>query len=136
MSQTFQLTNGDITISDSNGRPVMLEGTAKFSQDVRLTLDAANLASLIGQPGDVFSIRAQMNTMVTAAFNQFKSDQDAVQKNDRLVEEQFSRLAQINVLPLRQPGVNVINATAFSYRVDALSVKGGQATSITGVIVS
>lgn len=132
---TLKVIDGDIPVGAATGRPLTLSGTSKFSQDVEEVLDIlADLRGMIGLIGDTFTIRAEVSRRLTTAFASYKAAQDAVQKSTRPVEERFSRTAQVIVLPLRDPTSGTFTATSYAYRVDVLSVKGGTATTVTGVL--
>ena len=132
---TFKIVNGDVPFNQATGRPAMLSSTDKFTQDVGQALDiVANLNGVIGLVGDVFSLRAEISRRIDAAFAAYKAAQDTVQKSDRPPEERFSRIVQVVVVPIRGPSSGSYDMTTFAFRVDALSVKGSQPASITGVL--
>lgn len=135
MTFTIKLENGDIPFSSATGRPFEIDSTEKFKQDVRLVIAAANLDSLVGKLHDIWSLRAEITRRVTDACAAYKSEQDTVQKSDRLPQERFGRLEQVVVQPLIDPTSGAKSSTSYAYRLDFLSVKGVE-VSITGTLVN
>ena len=142
MTVTFKIDKNDVIISSATGRPIEIEGKEKFTQDVRETLETdvqangtgAGLKSVIRLLGDVFSLRAEISRRISDAFDAYKAIQDATQKFDRTAEERFGKVAQLIVLPLRDPSTGSFSNTDYAWRADILSVKGSDPSSITGFI--
>jgi len=142
VSLTFKIVDGDIPHGAATGRPLTLEGTPKFTQDLRQMLDDdvtpdgrnAGLSQLVGTVGDSFSLRAELTRRINEACAAFQHAQESVQRFDRLPEERFSRIALVAVFPLRDPASGTFSNTSFAYRADFLSQKGSPTTSITGLI--
>lgn len=133
--QTFQLTNGDIQFSSATGRPLTISGTPKFKQDVAIVLDVlANLDGMIGMVGDTFSIRSELSKRLSDAFALYASQQATIQRNDRPVNETYSKTTEITVYPAVNPATGVVDNTTFGYRISVLSVAGATPTTITGTL--
>lgn len=119
----------------------MISGQQKFAQDVQQNLlfdpradgTGAGVNQAVGYVGDVFSIRAKLSNGITNAFNAYAAVQSSAQKYDRLPNERFSRVANIQVYPSTGANGNV-DPTTYVFRVDVLSVAGDGLTTVTGVI--
>lgn len=130
-------------MSRSTGRPLTLEGTPKFRQDVTENLSTkaqadgtgADLDGLIGLVGDIFSLRAEMSKRIMESFGFYKGLQDRIQRFDRASEERFSRVTQTIAMPLRDPRTGTITNTSIAMRVDVISVQGGRPVTVSQVLL-
>lgn len=133
---TLKFVKGDVPMSSATGRPLTVTGKEKFSQDIKMVIDIdSNLNGLVGQVGDIFSIRAEMLRRLENGFALYQATQDAFQRTDRDLVERFGRIAQLVVAPLKD-GQGYVSPTDFGFRVDVLSADKTQpATTSTGVLV-
>ena len=143
MTSTFRITNGDIAISQANGRPFLLTDKDKLRQDVRENLDSedqfdgtgAGLEGIVGTVGDTFSLRAEISRRLNDSFDALRQVQDSIQRVDRTRAERVSRVAQVVVVPLRDGSTGDYSNTDFAYRVDLLSLEGASPVTVTGRLV-
>lgn len=143
MTSTFRIVDGDVAISQANGRPLLLTDKAKLTQDVRENLDSesrpngtgAGLEGVISLLGDTFSLRAEISRRLNDSFAALKRVQDSIQRVDRTSAERVARVAQVVVVPLRDSGTGSYSNTDYAYRVDVLSLDGAAPVTVTGRLV-
>lgn len=142
MTITFKVEFGDVPFNSATGRPFTVETTEKLRQDVRENLDTvaqsdgtgADLDGVVGLVGDIFAIRAELSRRLNDSFDSLRKVQELIQRSDRTLEERFSRMTQLVVMPLREPSTGQFFKTSYAYRVDVSSAKSQKPVSATGIL--
>jgi len=121
MTQGIKVERGDLVISGSTGRPVTIQDTVKLRQDVRQAIDEAGLQDLIGQPFDIYALRAEVSTRLFASMQNLQTLQRTVQFSDRTQKEIFAQIASLDVYPTPAPTPEAADPTSISFTVGVIS---------------
>ena len=146
MALTFKITNGDVEINGSTGRPKMVgndikenilsKAKEKTSQDIREMLSiskilsgaGAGIADLIGVVHQVgfLSTKVLVQRQITSSFNNLVRLQ-SLRPGVRVLNERFSRITLFRILQDK-------DRTSFRFRLDVVTDGGGN-VSQSGTIV-
>ena len=121
MTQGIKVERGDLVISGSTGRPVTIQDTVKLRQDVRQAIDEAGLQDLIGQPFDIYALRAEVSTRLFASMQNLQALQRSIQFSDRTQKEIFAQIASLEVYPTPAPTPESADPTSISFTVGVIS---------------
>lgn len=148
MTQTFQIINGDVAFSSATGRPLLLSGNTKLSQDLKEAGEIATqsngfgfgLEAVIGLVGDAVSLRVAISRKVRDGIVAMMRLQQQFQRSQRTTDEIIAKLVRVIVTPILKPDGSETAATAYAYRYDVQTVKGlsspnSTPTTTTGVII-
>lgn len=135
MTTTFTITNGDVVISEASGQPGTVADGTKVRQDVKEALSTAQrvdnigagLDDLIGQPGDVLTLRADLTRRVRSSLGRMQDLQTRFHLGQRPTTERIARLVRLDVFPLEGA------LTSFAFRVEVQTIDGGR-LALTGTI--
>jgi len=143
MTNTFQIVDGDVVISTATGQPYMVEEKEKLRQDVRQLLAqdtdedgfGASLDRIVGTvPSDPTLTRADIAQGIRDSVRVLQALQDEFQSGYRTPEERLLEIVNLTVNQIRQG--TQLSKTGFLFRLDVLSVAGGQSVAVSGTIVT
>jgi len=126
MSKTFLIQSGDIILSSSTSRPIMITDRDKLSQDLAEATSISvqangfgfGLDNLIGQLADPISLRTDLSRRIRDGVDAIKRLQNQYVRTARPDNERISRLVRVDV--------NQVASTKTTYvaRFDVLTVSG------------
>ncbi|KKL62268.1 hypothetical protein LCGC14_2186910, partial [marine sediment metagenome] len=146
---TFKITNGDVEVNTSTGRPKMIgnalneniffKAKEKTSQDMRRSLSinrirngtGAGMAELVGTVQQVgfLSIKVLLQRQILNMFSSLIRQQ-SIRPGVRPRNERFKKITLFRILP------SSTEKTSYIFRLDVTTVGGGKITesgTITGV---
>lgn len=134
MSTTFLLVAGDVAPDVRTGRPKLISGRDKLSQDLQGVMATharpdnigAGLEEVAdGRPTDEFEVRGEVSTRVERALNTMARLQDRWNRASRGLDERIRGVRSVVVQPVGSP------STDYLLRIEVASVDGGR-TAIAG----
>lgn len=106
MSDTFQINNGDVIVSSTNGRPILISDSLKLSQDVKefFTVNVlpngwgAGVEQLVGIVEVSHSVFVSMaDKQISDGLDTFISLQNSEPRIPRLPQERILAITNLNV---------------------------------------
>ena len=139
MTQTFQVVNGDWVLDKRVGRPKLVVGRAKLSQDVGENLSiatqpngfGAGLDDVIGQDIDPAGFKIEVQRSIRDSIVTIQRLQDRYLASKRLASERIAGISLLTVSSVRVGGADDKTGFAFTLRIRPVA---GEAVTVSGIL--